>query len=67
MRKRPHLKKRRDKDEKEAAYTKACIEYLMMLGQGHLGGNDGLEDYDNVSGYGFMEAPVEQDSNDASE
>ena len=41
-----------DEDEKGAAYTKACIEHLMMLGQGHIGVNIGLEDCDSVSGYG---------------
>ena len=52
-------------DEKGAAYTKAYIEHLMTLGQGHIGVNAGLEDCDSVSGYGFMEAPVEQGSDDA--
>ena len=37
----------------------------MTLGQGHIGVNVGLEDCDSVSGYGFMEKPVEQDSDDA--
>ena len=53
-------------DEEGAAYTKACIEHLMTLGQGRIGVNVGLEDFDSVSGYGFMEAPTEQDSDDAS-
>ena len=38
----------------------------MTLGQGHIGVNVGLEDCDSVSGYGFMEAPTEQGSYDAS-
>ena len=54
-----------DEDEKRAAYTKACIEHLMTLRQGHVGVNVGLEDCDSVSGYGFMEAPVNQASDDA--
>ena len=37
-----------EEDEKGAAYTKACIEHLMTLGQGHIGVNVGLEDCDSV-------------------
>ena len=58
--------KEEDEDKKGAAYTKACIECLMTLGQGHIGVNVGLEDCDSVSCYGFMEAPAEQGSDDAS-
>ena len=56
-----------DEDEKGAVYTKACIEPLMTLGQGHIDVNVGLEDCDSVSGYGFMEAPAGSDSDDAGE
>ena len=56
-----------DEDEKGAAYTKTCIKHLMALGQGHIGVSVGLEDCDSVSGYVFMEAPVDQGSGDASE
>ena len=49
-----------DEDERGAANTKACIEHLMTLGQGHIGVNVGLkEDCDNMSGYGFMKAPMD--------
>ena len=39
----------------------------MTLGQGHIGVNVGLEDYESVSGYGFVEVPVDQGSDDANE
>ena len=55
-----------NEDERGAAYTNVCIEHLMTLGQGHIGGNVGLEeDYISVSGYGFMEAPADPAGDDA--
>ena len=56
-----------DENKKGGAYTKACIEHLMTLGQGHIVINVGLEDCDSVSGYGFMEAPANPVSDDAKE
>ena len=56
-----------DEDEKGAAYTKACIDHLMTLGQGHIGVNVGLEDCDSASGYGFIGAQGNPADDDARE